>query len=312
VLERPSELGYVEYSPIIDRPPVRWPGGARVALWLAPNLEFYEYQPERNAYADQWPRTPHPDVMTYSYRDSGNRAGFWRMLEVFDEHRVRATVSINVAVLEHFPEIRDAMVERDWDFMSHGEYNTRYLFGATVEEERAFYQRTCEVIKRQTGKTLRGMLGPAFTATPHTPELMAEAGLTYHVDWFVDDQPFPIKVNTGTMVGIPYSRLLNDALLFMGPGFEADYFAQVCKDQFDVLYREGADSGRVMCIALHPYLIGQPHRLKYLNDVLSYILSHDGVWATTGDEIAQWYTEHHRDEHLDHLSKTSRSDVAAV
>jgi allantoinase len=307
VEQGPSELGYVDYSPIIDRPPVRWPNGARVALWLAPNLEFYEYQPELTVYADQWPRTPHPDVMTYAYRDSGNRAGFWRMLEVFDQHRVRATVSINVAVLEHFPEVRDAMVERNWDFMSHGEYNTRYLFGASVEEERAFYRRTAEVIKRQTGKTLKGMLGPAFTATPHTPELMAEAGLIYHVDWFIDDQPFPIKVNTGTMVGVPYSRLLNDALLFMNPGFEGDYFAQICKDQFDVLYREGADSGRVMCIALHPYLIGQPHRLKYLDEVLSYILSHDGVWATTADEIAEWYTTHHRDEHLDHIERRKRA-----
>jgi allantoinase len=308
VEQGPSELGYVDYSPIIDRPPVRWPNGARVALWLAPNLEFYEYQPELTVYADQWPRTPHPDVMTYAYRDSGNRAGFWRMLEVFDQHRVRATVSINVAVLEHFPEVRDAMVERNWDFMSHGEYNTRYLFGASVEEERAFYRRTAEVIKRQTGKTLKGMLGPAFTATPHTPELMAEAGLIYHVDWFIDDQPFPIKVNTGTMVGVPYSRLLNDGLMFgVGPGFEADYFAQICKDQFDVLYREGADSGRVMCIALHPYLIGQPHRLKYLDEVLSYILSHDGVWATTADEIAEWYTTHHRDEHLDHIERRKRA-----
>jgi allantoinase len=307
VEQGPSELGYVDYSPIIDRPPVRWPNGARVALWLAPNQEFYEYQPELNVYADQWPRTPHPDVMTYAYRDSGNRAGFWRMLEVFDQHKVRATVSTNVAVLEHFPEVRDAMVERDWDFMSHGEYNTRYLFGASVEEERAFYRRTAEVIKRQTGKTLKGMLGPAFTATPHTPELMAEAGLTYHVDWFIDDQPFPIKVNTGTMVGVPYSRLLNDALLFMNPGFEGDYFAQICKDQFDVLYREGADSGRVMCIALHPYLIGQPHRLKYLDEVLSYILGHDAVWATTADDIADWYTTHHRDEHLNHIEQRTNA-----
>jgi peptidoglycan/xylan/chitin deacetylase (PgdA/CDA1 family) len=296
----PFEEEYVAYSPIIDRPPVRWPNGARVALWLAPNVEFYEYLPTPTRYADQWPRTPHPDVMTYSYRDSGNRAGFWRMLEVFDRHHVRATVSINVAVLEHFPEIRDAMVERDWDFMSHGVYNTRYLYGMSVEEEREFYRYTCEVIARQTGKTLRGMLGPAFTATPNTPNLMAEAGLRYHVDWFIDDQPFPIKVDTGLLCGVPYSRLLNDALLFSGFSYEADYFLQICKDQFDVLYAEGAHSGRVMCIALHPYLIGQPHRIKYLDQVLDYILSHEGVWATTADEIAEWYLQHH---HADHLAR---------
>jgi peptidoglycan/xylan/chitin deacetylase (PgdA/CDA1 family) len=295
---RPTELDYIRYSPIVDRPPVKWPDGARVALWLAPNLEFYEYQPARNRYADQWPRTPHPDVMSYSYRDSGNRTGFWRMLEVFDHHAIRATVSTNVAVLEHFPELRDAMVVRDWDFMSHGTYNTRYLFGMSAAEEREFYKLTSEVIKRQTGKTLKGMLGPAFTATATTPELMAEAGLIYQVDWFIDDQPFPIVVRNGTLVGVPYSRLLNDALLFSSPGFEGDYFGQICKDQFDVLYAEGEHSGRVMCIALHPYLIGQPHRIRYLDEVLDYILGHEGVWRTTADEIAAWYIAHHRAEHL--------------
>lgn len=297
----PNEEDYLLYSPIVDRPPVQWPGNAHVALWLAPNIEFYEYLPTPSKYREQWPRTPNPDVFNYSYRDSGNRTAFWRMLEVFDAHGVRATVSINVAVLEHFPEIRDAMVNRDWDFMSHGVYNTRYLMGMAEEEEREFYRYTSSVIRQRTGKELKGMLGPSFTATPNTPNLMAEAGLIYQADWFVDDQPFPLRVRQGKLCGIPYSRLLNDAMLFNGKSFEADYLAQICRDQFDVLYEEGAKSGRVMCIALHPYLIGQSHRIKYLDDVLTYILSHDGVWATTADQIAEWYLSHHHDEHLDYL-----------
>ena len=137
-----EEPNYITYSPIIDRPKIQWPNNARVALWIAPNIEFYEYQPPPNKYRNAWPRVPHPDVMHYSYRDYGNRVGFWRMLEVFDRYQVRATVSLNMAVLDHFPEIRDAMVERDWEFMSHGIYNTRFLFGLSEEEERAFYQDT--------------------------------------------------------------------------------------------------------------------------------------------------------------------------
>ena len=295
-----TEPAYITYSPIVDRPPIKWPNGARVALWLAPNIEFYEYQPPPNKYRDPWPRVPHPDVLHYSYRDYGNRVGFWRMLEVFDKYKVRATVSLNVAVLEHFPEIRDAMVERNWDFMSHGIYNTRYLFGMSVAEEAAFYQDTIETLRRHTGKQLKGMLGPAFTATPNTPELMAEAGLIYHVDWFLDDQPFPINVKKGKLVGVPYSRELNDALLFQGPTYEGDYFVQICKDQFDTLYEEGAESGRVMCIALHPYLIGQPHRIHYLDEIVGYILSHEGVWATTADEIAEYYIAHCYNQALAH------------
>jgi peptidoglycan/xylan/chitin deacetylase (PgdA/CDA1 family) len=302
---RPEETDYLRYSAIIDRPPVRWPDGKRVALWLAPNVEHYEYLPSPQM-TDPWRRTPHPDVMGYAVRDAANRVGFWRMLEVFDHYQVRATVSLNVAVLEHFPEVRDAMVERDWDFMSHGVYNTRQLFGLSVEDEREFYRRTAAVIRNQTGKTLKGMLGPAFSTTPNTPALMAEAGLTYQVDWFVDDQPFPLFTPTGKLVGIPYSRQLNDAFRFgSGAWLSGADFVQMCKDQFDVLYEEGAVSGRVMCLALHPYLIGAPHRIKYLDEVLSYVLAHDGTWATTADEIADWYLAQHYDEHVADLERGS-------
>jgi peptidoglycan/xylan/chitin deacetylase (PgdA/CDA1 family) len=298
---------FINYSPIVDRPAVKWPHGARVALWVAPNLEHYEYQPPPSRYREPWPRVPHPDVMNYAYRDYGNRVGFWRMLEVFDQYKLRGTVSLNMAVLEHFPEVGAAMLKRDWAFMSHGIYNTRYLFGMTLEDERAFYRDTIETLHRHTGRRLKGMLGPAFSASANTPDLMAEAGLLYHVDWFVDDQPFPINVKQGRLVGVPYSRELNDALLFVNPGgFEGDYFAEICKRQFDVLYEEGAESGRVMCIALHPYLIGQPHRLKYLAEALAYITGHDGVWLATGDEIAEHYLLHHHDAELARLNPSHR------
>jgi allantoinase len=280
---------FIAYSPMPKRPRLQWPNGARVALWVAPNVEHYEFQPPPSRWRAAWPRVPQPDVMNYSYRDYANRVGFWRMLEVFDTHRIRATVSLNVSVMEHFPEVRDAMIDRDWAFMSHGLYNTRYLYGMTVAEEREFYRDTIDTVYRYTGKRMKGMLGPAFTATVNTPDLMAEAGMIYQADWFVDDQPFPINVKTGNLVGVPYSREINDAFLFQNQSFDADYLVETCKRQFDVLYEEGAESGRVMCIALHPYLVGQPHRVKYLDEAIAYILRHEGVWATTADEIAEYY-----------------------
>ncbi len=290
-----------DYSPIIDRPTIRWPGNARVALWISPNVEHYEYLPPENRFRDPWARTPHPDVQGYSYRDYGNRVGFWRMLEVLDKHDFRCCISLNEAVLEHFPEIRDAMVERDYDYMSHGIYNTRYLYGMTEDEEREFYRDIIDTLKKYTGKQLKGMLGPALTNTEATPDLMAEAGLIYHTDWFHDDQPFPMKVKQGKLVSVPYTIELNDVVV-NAQGHEAEYFGQIIKDQFDVLYREGAESGRVMCIALHPYWIGQPHRAKYLDEALGYILAHDGVWKTTADDIAEYYIEHYYDDVVAHVS----------
>lgn len=304
--QQPTEEGYVAYSPIIDRPPVRWPGGARVAVWVAPNVEHYEYLPPPSRFGDPWPRTAHPDVREYARRDWGNRVGFWRMLEVLDHHRVRATVSLNVAVLDHFPQIRDAIVARDWAIMSHGLYNTRTLFGMSEEEERAFYRETCEIVERNTGVSLRGMLGPTFSATPNTPRLMAEAGFRYQVDWFIDDQPFPIRVPEGRLCGVPYAWHLNDGLIFYGAD-DADHFVQMCKDQLDCLLDEGAESGRVMCMSLHPFFFGQPHRVAPLDQALEHVMSREGVWMATADEIADWYLRHHHDEHLAYEDASSRA-----
>ena len=295
----------VDYSPIIDRPIIKWPNDARVALWISPNIEHYEYMPDDDTARTPWPRTPFPDVQQYSYRDYGNRVGFWRMLETLDKYNIRCCVSLNMAVLEHFPEIRDAMVQRNYDYMSHGIYNTRYLYTYTEEQEQEFYRDTIDTLKLHTGKQLKGMLGPAISGTERTPDLMAEAGLIYHTDWMHDDQPVPIKVKSGKLVSVPYSIELNVSSLLRDNHYEGDYFARICKAQFDQLYKEGAESGRVMCIALHPFLIGQPHRIKYLDDILSHIMSHDGVWQTTADDIADYYIENYYDDAVAHAAKLS-------
>jgi allantoinase len=299
---------YLTYSPIIDRPPITWPGGAHVALWVAPNVEFYEYDPPVNPYRTAWPRVPVPDVLEYSRCDYGNRVGFWRTAEVLDHHGIRATASCNLAIFERCPEVGEAMIERDWDYLSHGIYNTRYLFGMSEDDERGFIQENFDILRRHTGKELKGMFGPHGSSTPNTMQLMAEAGLLYSCDWLVDDQPFPLNVSGGRLVGVPYTWETNDGFLMSGGvgwglgTFEAEYFLQVCKDQFDVLYREGAESGRVMCIALHPHLIGQPHRARYLDQALSYILGHDRVWVATADEIAEHYLANCYDAAIAHAA----------
>ena len=293
----------VDYCPIIDRPVIKWPNNARVALWVSPNVEHYEYLPDFDGIRDSWPRCPHPDVRSYSHRDYGNRVGFWRMLETMDKHKIKCTVSLNVAVLEHFPEVRDAMVERDWDFMGHGIYNSRYFNALTEEQEKEIYRDSIETVRRLTGKEMKGILGPSITGTERTPDLMTEAGLIYHANWYHDDQPIPLKTKSGKLVSMPYSLDVNDVPIFGYGGYEGEVFLRICQDQFDQLYEEGAQSGRVMCIALHPYLIGQPHRAKYLDAALDYILSHEGVWQATGDEIAEYYIANYYDQTVAHARR---------
>lgn len=295
----------VDYMPIIDRPVIRWPNNARVAFWVVPNVEHYEYLPDFDGQRDPWPRVPYPDVQQYSYADYGNRVGFWRMLEVLDKHGIRCTASLNLAVLEHFPEVGKAMIDRNWDFMSHGIYNTRFLNSYTEEEERAFYQDCINTLRRHTGKQLKGMLGPAISGTERTPDLMAAAGLIYHTDWQHDDQPTPINVKSGTLISVPYSVEINDGLVLRTYS-DGSYWVRICKAMFDQLYKEGADSGRVLCLPIHPFLTGQPHRVGYLDEILDYIMGHDGVWQTTADEIAEYFIANYYDPFVSHAKTVNR------
>jgi len=282
----------VPYLPLNQRPRIEWPGGARVALWVAPNVEFYELLPPANPLFTAWGRVPTPpDVMSYGHRDYGNRVGFWRLLDVLDRHSLQATVSLNVAVLEHMPELASAMAEREWAFMGHGLYNTRFLYGIAKDDERELYRDMQARVRRATGRVMQGMFGPHASLSPHTMDVLSEEGFTYAADWLVDDQPFPITTSSGRLVGVPYSFEVNDGPLFLG-SYADEEFVQRCRDQFDVLYEEGEESGRVMCIAFHPFLLGQPHRVDYLDEVLTYVLGHQDVWATTADQIAAWYLEH--------------------
>ena len=299
-----EDPGRYAYSPITTRPPLRLPNNARIAVWVAPNIEHYEFLPPPNSFRNPWPRAPHPDVMSYSHRDYGNRVGVWRLFEVMDRYDFRGTVSLNVAVCDHFPDIIAACNQRNWDYLAHGIYNTRYVFGMTEDEERAVIADCVATVKRATGKQLAGWLGPALSNTFATLDLLAEAGIKYTCDWFHDDQPFPMRVRQGRLISLPYSIEMNDVIVFM-QGYSAEYYAQIIKDQFDVLYAEGAESARVMCIPLHPYLIAQPHRLQHFADALDYICTHAGVWKATGEEIADWYLESSYDAMVQHTQSAA-------
>jgi allantoinase len=277
------------YEAIVDRPAPLWPGGARLAVWVVPNIEHYEYLPPDGP-VDPYPRTPHPDMRKFSYHDFGNRVGFWRMLEVLDRWEIPCTTSLNVAVLDHYPQVAEAMAERGWDYMSHGLYNTRYLTGLTEEQEREFLDSVNAVLHRHTGHHFGGMLGPNITGNPWTPDLMAEVGMRYQADWVHDERPAPMVTRSGSpLVALPYTYALNDAPLLMRSHVEGPAYARHCIAQFDELYEREENAGRMMSLSLHPFTIGQPHRIDYLNQVLEHLRSRDDVWIATGTQIVEHY-----------------------
>jgi peptidoglycan/xylan/chitin deacetylase (PgdA/CDA1 family) len=291
-----SDPGLYDYWPYRDRPKIVWPGGKRLAFWVAPNIEFYELDPPLNPQRKAWAK-PHPDVVPYSYRDYGNRVGHWRMMELLDRYGIRGSISLSVALIDHHPEIIRACVERDWEFFSHGIYNTRYCYGMDEAQERAIIEDSIATVERATGQRIAGWLAPALTHTERTMDLLAEYGLTYTCDLFHDDQPTPVKVAGGRrFCSVPYSLEMNDSITFNVQNITPRRYVEILKANFDRLYAEGAESGTVMCIPLHAYLIGQPYRLEPFEEALRYITSHDGVWVTTGREIAQHWLANYYDQ----------------
>jgi peptidoglycan/xylan/chitin deacetylase (PgdA/CDA1 family) len=293
-----SDPGLYDYLPYLDRPKITWPDGARVAFWVAPNIEFYELKPPSNP---TWtpPGRPAPDILPYSHKDYGNRAGVWRMMEAMEAAGVRGSVSLNVALCDHHPEIIEACVERDWELFSHGIYNTRFSYEMSEAQESEMIGDAVATVKKYSGQALAGWLAPALTNTERTMDLLAAHGLKYTCDLFHDDQPQPVKVKSGRLISIPYSLEMNDIIVYNYDLSEPRHYEAVIKAQFDQLYEEGAESGTVMCIPLHPFLVGQPHRIKPFADALQYIAGHDDVWLTTGREIADWYFEHHYDQFVE-------------
>jgi allantoinase len=276
------------YWALPERPVVRWPHGARLAFWVVPNVEHFRFD-RATASAGR----PGLDILSFAQRDYGNRIGVWRMMDVLDKHGIRATVALNADVCRYYPQIIAAGNARRWEWMGHGVTNSERLGGLDEVQEREVIQTTVRAIAECSGLAPRGWLSPGLFETPSTPDLLAEAGITYLGDWVADDQPFPIRVRQGRLLSVPYAPEVADQAAFGRKNWTAEQFYQMFCDQLDVLYAEGERSGRVMALSLHPYLIGHPYRAKWLDKALAYATEHEGVWLATGGEIADWYYEHY-------------------
>lgn len=282
---KPRRYGPFPYSPIIDRPAFRWPNGARVAVWIIPNIEFFALDEQIPAAAGGGGKPP--DIPGWSVRDYGNRIGVFRIMDVLDRYKARGTVALNSELCAEHPRIIEECVKRDWEFMGHNESNTRRLNAVPADEEGAVVRRTIETIETASGRKVRGWLSSGLNETWNSLDHFADCGLEYVADWANDDQPYPMTMDDGRrLMSVPYTFELNDKPAFEKHHRTPDEFANMIKRQFDVLWREGETQARVMAIALHPYITGFPHRIGALDAGLDYICRHEDVWLATGSEIA--------------------------
>ena len=288
---KPSRYGPFPNTPITKRPKLTWPNDARIAVWVVPNIEFFGLD-------DTFPGDPIlrsqprvPNVRDWSIREWGNRVGVWNLMEVMVKHGVPGTVSLNSEICDYHPQIVEEVVKLGWEFMGHCRNNLQRLNEVEPEREREIIHEVLTRIAKATGKKPVGWLGAGLSETWNTPDYLIEEGCTYVADWFCDDQPFVMNIEGKRLVSIPYSFETNDWNAFLANKCSTDEFESIMKRQFDVLYRQGERSGRVMGICLHPFITGQPARSKPFDAALKYICSHDGVWKATGEEIMNAYLQ---------------------
>jgi len=280
-----------DYSPIVRRKPLRLPQGARVAVWMVPNIEHFHFDKPSVSLVEVTSGFT-PDVLNYAWRDYGVRVGIWRVMEIMERNGFPGTAAINSEACQHYPQIVEAGNELGWEWMGHGTSNTVFINQLDEEEERRTIQTVVDTIAEATGTPPKGWLSPALSESFRTPDLLAECGIGYLCDWCNDDQPYLMSVRNSQLLSMPYAIELNDLTAFLRHGMTGEAFYSMIVDQFDVLYKEGTENGRVMALALHPFLSGQPHRAKYLEAALKYMAEHDDVWFARGGEIAGWYLKH--------------------
>ena len=282
--------GRYDYSAITRRSDYTWPGGKRLAVYVALNLEHYAFG--EGLREELVPGGAEPDVLNYSWRDYGNRVGAWRLLELFDELTLPVTLLLNSAIYEHCPELVAAFRARGDEVASHGRTNSERQDALDEAGERALIAEVTRVITDHEGKRPLGWLGPWIAESLHTPDLLHQAGYGYVLDWCADDQPIWLKTRQGRILAVPYPQELNDSSTIIGRRASAPEFADMIIAQFDEMLAQSRHQPLSMGIALHPYITGQPFRLRELRRALTHIASaRDDVWITTAGAIAEASTK---------------------
>jgi allantoinase len=279
-----------DYQAINRRKPYRWPNGAGLAVYLGFNIEHFAFGEGMGAAIG--PASPQPDVLNYSWREYGNRVGSWRCLELFDSLGLPAAALINTALYDHCPELVAACVARGDELVGHGHSNAERQAAMTEADEGSLLVRCRTRMQQESGQAPAGWLSPWISESLHTPDLLAESGYGYTLNWCHDDQPLPMRTRSGQALwAVPYPQELNDIPMIIARQMDGKDFAQMIIDQLDEMLEQSQASGSaplVMGIALHPYIVGQPYRLRHLRRALEHVAAardRGQVWTTTPGDI---------------------------
>jgi len=292
---------FYPWSPIVTRPVLRWPDGARVALAVIVNLEHWDWDvPAGTPLAvsplggpeGMWTgnQPQFPDIGGYGNHEYGNRVGIFRILAVLDKYAIKPTLALDKAVADHYPVLVEEGRKRGAEFIAHGLSRRRIIHvGMSEDEERQYIRASIEAVEGATGKRPLGWSGPDFQETANTPNLLAAEGISYVCDWGNDEQPYKMTPKTGELYSLGVNAYLDDNYIHLHGRRTINEVNLLWREWFDGLYADGAITGRLMVLHLHPWIMGQPWRIRHLDEVLGHITACQGVWKATGSEIIDWF-----------------------
>jgi allantoinase len=287
-LKLPSHGRYA-YSPIMKRPHYDWPDGKRLAFYIGLNVEHFAFM--AGIGNDPFTRTAGPQTQrNYAWRDYGLRVGIWRVFDLLDDLRMPSTILLNSLVCEHYPDVIERMKARGDTVCAHGRTNSELGNALWEHDEARMIAETTALITEHFGERPTGWMGPAAAESRITPDLVVEAGYTHTLAWPVDDQPIWMATRSGPLLSVPYPMELNDMGTNVLRDQTGEEFERMIIDQFDEMLEQSAKEPLVMSVALHPFICGQPFRLRALRRALKHCVEQgrDRVWFTRADAIAQY------------------------
>ncbi len=282
---------HYDWSPVSTREPLRWPNGARVALCAIVVLDHLDFlPPDGTVQPPGLYHRPLPEYWAFTHRQYGLRVGVFRVLDVLEKHGIPPTVAMDGLTAENYPYLVRHCLNRGCEIIGHGIAASRMISSRMSEtEERTYIRDSVNVLARATGARPAGWLGPEYGESERTPGLLAEAGIRYLCDWANDEQPYPMKTPAGALIALPFILDLDDQFALRDRRFPVDGYARHLKEAFRRIYRDAEPTGRLMVLMLHPYLIGQPFRIGFLDEALASMVRRQRVWAALGRDIVESY-----------------------
>ena len=290
-----NDHDHYEWRPIVDRERLRWPESARVALAAIVVLDQLDFLPPEGSVQPpgQYHR-PLPEYWAYTHRQYGLRVGVFRVLEALARHGFTPTVALDALTARHYPWLVRHCVDRGCEIMGHGIAASRMITSRmTEEEERRYIRESLDAVARVAGTRPQGWLGPEGGESERTPRLLAEAGIRYVCDWANDEQPYPMRTPAGELFALPLVLDLDDQFALRDRRFPVDGYVRTVKQAFNRIYRDSAETGRLFVLTIHPYLMGQPFRARYLDDALRHLRRRKRVWSASASDIVEWFAETH-------------------